>query len=198
MRARTSPSVLQRQLDTMRALMAWDPPLWIMGGFAEDALLHGRATRPHEDIDLVVLRDDLDLRLDQAEALGFGHPWHVRLARDRSRPLVIGSLLEGVNLEIVVFDRDDGGIYWEKPTAEGSTRLYMPDDAFLWQASAIHGVEVRTVSPRMLYQVREGVTDLFGGMRPKDVVSQRGLRERFFRDVPERELVPRAAPLLPG
>ena len=187
--------LLQRQLEVMRAVMAWDPPAWIMGGFAEDAVLQGKATRPHEDIDLVVLREDLETRFDQAEALGFGHPWHLRIAIERSRPLVVGSVVDGVNLEIIVFDRDeDGGVYWEKPTPEGSSRLYLPDDAFTWPTSRIEGLEVRTVSPRALYQIREGVVDLFGGMRDKDVASQRRLKDRFFRNEAQRALAPRIAP----
>lgn len=190
-------SLLDRQLVTMRALMSFDPDLRIMGGFAEDALLHGRATRPHEDIDLVVLREDLDRIVDRAEALGFGDPWHLRIAVDRSRPLVFGSIVDGVNLEIIVFDRDEEGrVYWEKPTEHGFARLYLPDDAFEAAPSTLDGIEVRTVSPLALYQIRAGVVDLFGGMRPKDTVSQAALRERYFVGASEDSLSPRIIPAM--
>lgn len=192
-------SLLARQLDAMRAVMAWEPKAWLMGGFAEDALLHGRSTRPHEDIDVVILREDLDQRLDQAEAMGHGHPWHLRMAMDRSRPLVIGSILRGVNLEFVVFDRDaEGRVYWEKPTPEGPARLYLPDDAFATPPATLDGVQVRTLSPRALYQLRAGVTDLFGGMRPKDQPPQAALRERYFAREPEELLAPLIVPAAPA
>lgn len=185
-------SLLDRQLRVMRDALSWEPSLRIMGGFAEDALLHGRATRPHEDIDLVVLREHLDMVMDRAEAQGFGHPWHLRIAMERSRPLVLGSVVDGVDLEIGVFERDEEGrVYWEKPTAEGAARLYFPEDAFEAPAVELEGVPVRTVSPLALYQIRVGLVDLFGGMRGKDVTAQRMLRERFFRGVPETELAPR-------
>lgn len=179
------------QLELLRRVMAWDPPVTIFGGFAEDALLHGRVTRPHEDIDVLVMRDELDLRLDQAAALGFTD-WHLRFAVVRERPLVIGSIRDTLNLEFIVFDRDErGDVYWEMPTPEGLARLYLPDDALTWRSSRIEDVEVRTFSPRGLYHIRVGVTELFGGLRPKDRVAQAALRARFFQGVPEEALAPR-------
>lgn len=189
-------SLLERQLATMREVLSWDPSLRIMGGFAEDALLHGRATRPHEDIDFVVMREHLDAFLDRAEAIGFGHPWHLRIAIHRARPLVVGSVVDGVNLEIVVFDRDEEGrVYWEKPTPDGSAALYLPEDAFDAPPATIKGVEMRPLSPLALYQLRAGVADLFGGFRPKDLPAQDALRARYFPGVPEVRLAPRIEPL---
>jgi Aminoglycoside-2''-adenylyltransferase len=43
----------KRQLDLIGKLAALEPALWFMGGHAEDAILAGRVTRPHEDIDLI-------------------------------------------------------------------------------------------------------------------------------------------------
>ena len=42
-----------------------------MGGYAEDALLAGRVTRPHEDVDVIFPRDEEALRMDQLADLGF-------------------------------------------------------------------------------------------------------------------------------
>ena len=36
-----------------------DPPLFIFGGIAEDILFHGRLTRPHSDIDVLIYRDEV-------------------------------------------------------------------------------------------------------------------------------------------
>ena len=48
-----------------------EPAPYIMGGFAEDALLAGRVRRPHEDVDWLLPRQELRLRLAQAAELGF-------------------------------------------------------------------------------------------------------------------------------
>lgn len=187
-------TLLARQLEVIEAVMKWDPPVFFFGGFSEDALLHGRASRPHEDVDVVVFRDELESRIEQARALGF-EEWHVRLAAVRGRPLVIASVQDDVMLEYSVFERDaDGRVHWEKPTPEGTARLHFPDDAFDTPPSRIEGVPIRTLSPLALYHIRAGVTDLFGGMRPKDEVSQAALKRRFFAGVPEAQLAPRIEP----
>ena len=184
----TSPE----QLELLRAVMAWEPKAWIFGGFAEDAVLHGRASRPHDDLDVLVLREDLDARLEQAAAMGYAEI-HVRLMAVAGRPLVVGCWNDrGALLELGVFDRDDEGrVYWEKPTPRGTTRLYLPADAFDAPAARFEGVDVRTLSPLALHQIRAGLDDLFQGRRPKDVVAQAALRERFFQDATEAELAPR-------
>lgn len=184
------------QLELLEAVMAWEPKAYIFGGFAEDALLYGRESRPHEDIDLFVLREDLDLRVEQARQLGF-EEWHIRIQAVAQRPLVIGSVRDGLNLEIIVFDRaPNGRIYWELPTAEGLSRLYMPDELFAAEPSSVEGVEVRTFTPLALYQIRAGVVGLFDGMRRKDIVSQAALVNKFFRDVPEEQLQPEIEPIV--
>lgn len=183
------------QLALLRAVMAWQPNAWIFGGFAEDALLHGRSSRRHEDVDVVVFRDELPLRLDQARALGYDEV-HVRLQQQPDRPLVVGCWNEdGALLELSIFERDGSGrAYFEKPTPDGPARLYFPEDAFRQPPSPFEGIEIRTVSARTLYHIRAGVVDLFGGMREKDVVAQEKLRKRFFADVPEVELAPYIVP----
>lgn len=183
------------QLALLRAVMEWQPKAWIFGGFAEDALLHGHASRPHEDVDVVVFRDELPLRLDQARALGYDQV-HVRLQQQPDRPLVVGCWNEdGVLLELSIFERDDSGrAYFEKPTPDGPARLYFPEDAFRQPQTQFEGIEIRTVSALTLYHIRAGVVDLFGGMRDKDAVSQEKLRKRFFAEVPEIQLAPRIEP----
>ena len=42
-----------------------------MGGYAEDALLAGAVTRPHEDVDLIFPRSEEELR---RRAMGSGSP----------------------------------------------------------------------------------------------------------------------------
>jgi hypothetical protein len=46
---RPTASLTARQLDLIAKLAALDPPPWFIGGYAEDALLAGAVTRPHEN-----------------------------------------------------------------------------------------------------------------------------------------------------
>jgi hypothetical protein len=59
------------QLDLLRRMSELDPPPVVFGGYAEDALIAGTVTRPHGDVDWLVPRRELALRLTQAESLGF-------------------------------------------------------------------------------------------------------------------------------
>lgn len=184
---------MSRYPELIRELMRLEPKLWIFGGIAEDALLHGRLSRPHEDVDVLVFRDELDLRLDQAQALGF-REFHVRMMPRSGEPLVLGAIEGDLNLEIVVFERDgEGGAYFDVPVEEGMRRVWLPPGSFDHPRSLIEGVEVRTVSPLALYHIRAGVAETFGGFRPKDRVAQAKLRKAFFAGVPEDELAPRTA-----
>ena len=60
----------EQQLALIEQTAALDPPPRLMGGWAEDAVLAGEATRPHEDLDWIVPRQ-APLRLAQAAQLGF-------------------------------------------------------------------------------------------------------------------------------
>ena len=65
----------RRTVDAYRplfeALMTFEPPVYLFGGFAEDALLHGSVVRPHEDVDVLVSRDALERQLENTRSIGF-------------------------------------------------------------------------------------------------------------------------------
>lgn len=177
-------------LQLVREIDALDPPAWIFGGVAEDALLHGRLTRAHSDVDLCVLREHLDLRVEQARALGFDE-FHLRMEGWPGSPLVFGAFRDDTLLEIVVFDRAaDGRVYVDVPVSNGMKRVWLPEDTFSHPKARVEGVPTKTFSPRALHQLRSGVAETFGGFRPKDAVAQAALKRRFFPDVPEEMLEP--------
>lgn len=180
-------------LPLLRALMELEPCVHVFGGIAEDALLHGRFSRPHEDVDVLVYRDELDARVEQAHALGF-HRFHVRMMPRPGQPLVVGAIAGGLNLEYVVFDRaSDGRVSFDVPVPAGLRRVWLPKDALAYPESEIEGVRVRTVSPLALYHIRAAVAETFGGFRPKDRVAQAALRRRFFPDADDAALAPETA-----
>jgi hypothetical protein len=53
-------SLEEQQLQMLRRMATLDPPPCFMGGYAEDALLAGTLTRPHEDLDWLLLSFTVD------------------------------------------------------------------------------------------------------------------------------------------
>jgi hypothetical protein len=76
----------QSYLELIGAMSELDPPLFVFGGVAEDALLDRRLSRPHADVDVMVARDELDQRKRQCDALGF-RDFEVNYEAIRGRPL---------------------------------------------------------------------------------------------------------------
>jgi hypothetical protein len=180
-------------LEVIEAMAGLDPPLFVFGGIAEDALLHNELSRPHSDIDVMVLRDELGQRLRQCEALGFDH-FEVYYEPIPARPLVLGGHRGGLNLELGILDRDGHGHYFTVTDEAGDLyNIYLPDGSFAHPVTRIGGRPIQTLSPLALYQIRAGldITRTFGGLRPKDVVAQRRLRAAFLAGRAEEALGPR-------
>jgi hypothetical protein len=180
--------------DVLRDIATEGPPLFIMGGVAEDALLDGRMTRPHDDLDVLVLRDDVDGVLERGRALGFDN--FELLLRDPSGATTVlnGQDTHGLHLELCIADRDGEAVSFNIEGGDGAAyRIVLPDDAFDWPRSLIEGTPVQTVSPRALYDIRAGLAQIgaFGGLREKDIASQERLRERFFAERSASDLAPR-------
>ena len=180
------------QLKAIAGLMALQPPRFLFGGWAEDALLHGKPSRPHDDIDLLVPLHDLEDLLAQVEKLGFTDPC-VKFQVEEGKPIVVSAYAEGQELELIVYQTDERGrAFFDLPVGHELQRFWMPDDAFVHPPGRIGNVAVRTLSPLALYQIREFSQHVFGGFRDKDRKTQAALKERYFRDRSAAELRPRA------
>ena len=183
-----------RYLELIARIGNWEPPTFIFGGFAEDALLHGVISRPHNDVDVLVFREQLNLYIPQAKNLGF-EDFYVYYEPIPGRPLVLNAANEGLHLEISIFERDgDGRAYFVViGGADGKLyRVYLPDDAFAFPLSTLKGVPVQTLSPLALYQIRDGLARVapFGDLRPTDIPAQKLLRARYFKGKPGKKLAP--------
>ena len=180
------------------AVMAFEPPVHLFGGVAEDAWLHGSWVRPHEDLDVLVFRDELPRHLESAAALGFG-PFEIRFQPLPDTPVVVGAFSEGSNLEISVYDRmpDGAPFFYMADGDDGIVRVFITHDMFDHPPSMIDGIEVRTVAPLVQYQIRAGIEIAggFGPLRPKDVDAQRALQDRFFPGEAPESLAPTVVPL---
>jgi hypothetical protein len=177
------------QLDLIGQFMVLDPPVFLFGGYAEDALLHGTVSRPHDDVDVFVWFDDLPRRIEQVRALGFDGV-QSRFEPSPGRPLVVGAVRGDLQMELCVGHRSGGRAYFEVPGDGGLDRVWLPDDFVNYPVQRLDDLVVNTISPLALYQVRIALADVFGGFRPKDELSQAALRDRFFGLMSDGDLAP--------
>jgi hypothetical protein len=193
------------QLAMLERMAALDPPARIMGGYAEDAVVGGRLSRPHDDIDVAVLREELPLRLDQLGDLGFGRTetWGESAPGEPFYLYAQGP--DGLSIDLGVFDHVDGHPVMDVAsvafTIEGGEpwepfRVHLPSDAFAAPAAAIEDVPVWPLSTLALYQVRVGIASraAFGALTDKQRHSLGRLRS-LFPDVTDEGLMPEVTPL---
>jgi hypothetical protein len=182
-----------------------DPPPFFMGGYAEDALLAGAVTRPHDDIDWVFPRRELELRLAQAAELGFdefetwgesapGEPFYLfgqsgELRLDLGVADEIGGRLL-MRVHSLAFEVDG------KPPPAGY-QVLLPPDMFEHPPAVIEGIQIRTVSPLALYQIRAGIArqGSFGPLSDRHLRTMERLRETFFPHHSDDDLEPLVEPL---
>jgi len=179
------------QLDLISEVMALEPPVYLFGGFAEDAVLYGKVSRPHQDVDVLIWLDQLAMRIEQVRVFGF-RSFEVRFEAAPGHPLAVGAQSNGLDLEFCIGERDSlGRGFFYRPSNTGLQRCWLPPDALSYPTQDLEGVPVRTVSPLTLYQVRAALAEVFGGLRPKDRSMQAALYDRFFVGLTADELAPK-------
>ena len=118
---------------------------WLDGGWGVDALL-GHHSRPHQDLDLVVARDDCAAAEAALTAMGF-QPDLAAVPGWPAQLLLVDADGRRVDLHVVVFDshgngwQELGGGAWGGYPAEGLTGVGM-----------VGGRQVRCLTPQL--QVR--------------------------------------------
>ena len=88
-------------------MAALEPPPWFMSGWAEDAVLAGEATRPHDDVDWLLRRRELDERLGQAARLGF-QTFETWRESAPGEPFYLYAESGELKLDLGVADEDEG------------------------------------------------------------------------------------------
>jgi len=201
-------SLAERQLDLLGRMAALDPPPCFMGGYAEDALLAGAVTRPHEDIDWLLPRSELALRLAQAEEIGFAsfETWGEAAPGE---PFYLFGQDGGLKLDLGIADEADGhplvrvhrlSFEVDGREAPAGYQLRLPADTFRHPPVEIAGSLIRPASPLALYQIRIGIArqGSFGELSEAQLRATRQLRERFFPDCSVADLEPPIEPLSSG
>jgi len=189
------------QLDLLRRMSRLDPAPYLFGGYAEDALLAGKVTRPHLDVDWLCPRRELDLRLAQARQLGFtefetwgesapGKPFYLFAHQGELRlDLGVGDEVEGHNVLLV-----HNLAFAPVPVPY---RVALPDDMFDHPPVTLEGIELHVVSPLALHQIRIGIASQgsFGELSDRHLAASRQLCQMFYPDVDPASLAPVVEPI---
>lgn len=123
-----------------------DIDVWVDGGWGVDALV-GRQTRPHEDLDIVIGRPDLERAITMFEELGY---W---IVLDELPASIVIRHRNGLSIDIhpVDWDAEGNGVQRDK---DGNTFSYSADD--LKVTGMIDGREVRCLSPELQLRCKTG------------------------------------------
>lgn len=127
--------------------------LYLMGGFAEDALLDGGITRKRGDIDFLVPERHWSSTRTELEGIGL-RDFAPLLAGPDGKPPAFVSRDLGFEVEVwlATLDGEDYGLVL--PGGSGFFQLRLPSDTFDFTGASLDGTHVRTVSPRALALLR--------------------------------------------
>jgi hypothetical protein len=203
----SAADLAKRQLDLIAKLAALNPPPSFMGGFAEDAVLAGTVTRPHEDVDLILHRDEQELWLARLARLGFAD-WETWGEAAPGVPFYLFGQHGDLKVDLGIADMADGRIWIRVhrlaftvggEEAPAGYRLRLPDDLFDQPLVELSGIAVKPIPPLAMYQIRAGIAqrNSFGPLSERHLATLAQLRARFFPDRTEEELLPPSEPL-PG
>jgi hypothetical protein len=194
-----------RQLELIARLAALEPAISFMGGYAEDALLAGTVTRPHEDVDVIFPRSEEELRMAQLAELGF-RDWETWGEAAPGVPFYLFGQDGDLKLDLGILDQESGGNWMRVhrlaftvggQEAPAGYQLRLPDDLFDHPLVELDGIRLKPIPPLALYQMRAGVArrNSFGPLSERHLATMAELRERFFPDLSEEELLPPSAAL---
>lgn len=149
-------------------------PFWVDGGWGVDALL-GRQTRPHADLDVVLLQHDRDRFVALLAGLGY-RP--VKLAEARPHNFVLGDGAgREVDLHVVRLDAAGVGRYDPDPDGE-----HYPAGSLAGHG-AIAGQPVRCITPAAMVAFHTGYP-----LQLKDLADVAALCAAFALPLPEEHL----------
>ncbi len=182
-------------LSILKELAAISPPLYIMGGFAEEALLDGRITTQHADLDVLATPDQITRHIQSLTDLGLVRPVGVHESTP-GRPLVLAIRTIKLDLELWRCTLEPDGIYaleLDNQMPHNHFIMWMPVDTFQYPASMVDGIPIQTVSPLALYLLRaaSAMTRHTGEKRLKDLAVQDRLHKAFLAGIREEKLSPR-------
>jgi hypothetical protein len=162
-------------------------------------------TRPHEDIDLIFPRDQQELRLAQLAELGFTG-WETWGEAAPGVPFYLFGQNGHLKIDLGITDEADGKIWMRVhrlpsrlavKKRQPATSCGSPTTSSTIQRPSSTGSRSSPISPLAMYQIRAGVAqrNSFGPLSERHRATLAQLRERFFPDRAEEELLPPSEPL---
>ena len=157
----------ERVLELLAVLRSGGVEATLDGGWGVDALL-GRATRPHEDLDLVVALTDVPRIRAVLGPLGFAlHEDHLPVR------FVLRRAGEQIDLHTVTFDAEGGGV---QPQPGGGSFRYPPEG---FVTGRVRGESVPCISAAVQILCHLGYEPT-----PKDAHDVLGLCRAFDLPIP--------------
>jgi len=172
-----------QQLEFFKIIQEKNLPIWIIGGFADDALIQGNLSHFHGDIDAVAYRDKTDSIRVELENMGF----HVEevIVPPNTTAYKLRAVKDFLHLDLVLFDFDEESNKFYINLANTNTgdlfRIYFSEDSLSYPTQDLDSVKVNTVSPTTLIQSKNIYAQIgSNGERDKDSRSQMDLVNKFF------------------
>lgn len=174
-----------KQVALIQEVFSLNLPVFLMGGFAEEALIYGKAVGEHGDIDLGILRKNK--RRVEEGFLTLGCAIEERFEQGLIEPYKLEVTKDDLKIDVVFIDwdleKDLPYVEVKNTFGKGRVRAYFDRNIFNWTGQKLGEVEVRTASPLSLMQMREGYLMVRRGEpRLKDSQVQEALRQKFFPD----------------
>ena len=161
-------------------------------------MLAGRVTRPHEDVDWLLPRRELEVRLAQARELGFDEVETVGESAP-GEPFYLFSQKGDLKIDFGIADEANGSlcvrvhkIFFDVGGGEAPAgyQFRLPDDMFEHPPVQLDGVAIKPASPLALYQLRAGIAEQgsFGPLSERHLETMRRLHQAFFPELSEDAL----------
>lgn len=169
------------QMEFIEKMFGGDLPLYLAGGYAEEALLGGEPSL-HHDVDGLALRKDRE-QIERALGESGATFREVKEAgSDGAYKLIVNY--KDAQADIALLDGGEDEDCYIDVNAQGERYRVHIDPADLnFSAARIGNATVKTVSPAALMKMRNAVSTINRfPPRAKDATAQARLKEKFFSE----------------
>ena len=171
----------ESQLRFLRDVFERQLPVHLVGGFADEALLHQKLTRHHQDVDFLAAREDSDLLKEKFSSMGLNVEEVGIPLREKPYKLAISG--ENLKAEVVFYDSDPEGepyIALSNPMKDEKLRVYAGTEGLNASAERINDIEVRTVSPLALIRLKDQYHQAGAESNAQQVRVRNRLIDKFY------------------
>lgn len=174
-------SITKTQLEFIRDSFSSQLPVILVGGYADEALLTGKITREHHDVDLVTKRQHVEVVKIGYQNLGYHVEEVVETGAEKPYKLLLKKGNSEIDVAILNLDAETNQPYIDIKGEGERFRVLFTADTYDFPQQSLEGIEVRTLSPLALIQMKN-TASIIGRFEPrkKDKISQRDLGDKYF------------------